>query len=121
MCFILSLRECDPDLCGHCGVAVHPTILDQVEKALSGAQDLKDGKSKSNAAAKTVGFRMCCNSSMRRRQYKKTRVGRSTISGWGLFLLEDAKERDFIMEYKGTVVIVVIVVIAAVFVVIFVQ
>ena len=35
--------------------------------------------------------------------YKKTRVGRSTISGWGLFLLEDAIKRDFIMEYKGRV------------------
>jgi SET domain-containing protein len=34
-------------------------------------------------------------------QYKKARVGRSTISGWGMFLLEDVKKRDFIMEYKG--------------------
>ena len=47
-------------------------------------------------------FRMCCNSSIRRHVFKKTRVGRSTINGWGTFLLEAAKKQDFIMEYTGT-------------------
>lgn len=93
----LIIRECDPDICGQCGVSVHPTVLGQVEKALLDAQDLKEGKQRS------IGFRMCCNSNMRRGIYKKTRVGRSTISGWGLFLLEDANKRDFIMEYKGEI------------------
>ena len=95
--FSLIIRECDPDICGQCGVSVHPTVLGQVEKALLDAQDLKEGKQRS------IGFRMCCNSNMRRGIYKKTRVGRSTISGWGLFLLEDANKRDFIMEYKGEI------------------
>ena len=54
---------------------------------------------------------MCCNSNIRRGIYKKTRVGRSTISGWGLFLLEDANKRDFIMEYKGRMKLMMIMII----------
>jgi hypothetical protein len=75
-------RECDPDLCKACGVSVHPMSV----------QSLVESAPK---------FRMCCNSSIRRHVYKKTRVGRSTINGWGTFLLEAAKRNDFIMEYTG--------------------
>ena len=79
-------------------------FLGQVEKHLEEIAEKKRKRKKgisTEPLPKLPGFRMCCNSNIRRRQYKKTRVGRSTISGWGLFLLEDAKVKDFIMEYTG--------------------
>ena len=80
----LLYRECDPDLCKFCGVAVHPSLV-------SGLME---------SAPK---FRTCCNSGIRRHSYKKTLVGRSTINGWGAFLLEEAKIHTLIMEYKGMI------------------
>ena len=76
------LRECDPDLCKACGVSVHPMLVQHLMKLVP-------------------NFRMCCNSSIRRHKGKKTRVGRSTINGWGTFMLEDVQKSEFIIEYTG--------------------
>ena len=37
-------------------------------------------------------------------QGKKVSIGRSSIHGWGLFLREDVKKGDFVMEYKGEII-----------------
>ena len=80
--FIYCFRECDPDLCKACGVSVHPMFV-------------------RNLMELAPNFKMCCNSSIRRHKGKKTRVGRSTINGWGTFMLEDVKQFQFIIEYTG--------------------
>lgn len=46
------------------------------------------------------GF-LCGNQKFQKRQWKKHQVRKSAIEGWGLFLAEDAKEADFIIEYVG--------------------
>lgn len=83
---VLANRECDPDLCGQCGVI---DILDPANRNERGAEWLS-GK--------------CQNCSVQRGIPKRTLIGTSTIHGFGLFVGEPIKSGDFIGEYKGELV-----------------
>ncbi|KAF2211453.1 hypothetical protein CERZMDRAFT_25236, partial [Cercospora zeae-maydis SCOH1-5] len=74
-------RECDPDLCGTCGVA---DVLDPVhrhdDRVLQGR---------------------CRMSGLQRGIPKHTILGDSGVHGLGLYACEDMFEDDFVGEYKG--------------------
>ncbi|KAK3069649.1 hypothetical protein LTR53_011851 [Teratosphaeriaceae sp. CCFEE 6253] len=83
LCFELG-RECDPDLCGFCGVA---DVLDPVHR---------------HDAAVLRG--KCHNASLQRGVPKRTALGTSLIHGLGLFAAEPIGPDDFVGEYKGEVI-----------------
>jgi histone-lysine N-methyltransferase EZH2 len=76
---------------------VHPALLPVVEAHFRKVCPEGDGQS-------TSEFRLCCNNSIRRQKSKKVLVGRSSIHGWGTFLLEHAARNEFIMEYTGEII-----------------
>lgn len=86
-------RECDPDLCGLCGVSIHPHFLNTAYKHLAELERINKEAFDS--------FNMCNNSNIRRQLAKRVYIGRSSIHGWGAFIAERAEKNDFIMEYKG--------------------
>lgn len=75
-------RECDPDLCGSCGVC---DVLDPVHRH-------DNMKSK------------CHNAAIQRAIPEHTLLGDSGVHGMGLYAGQDIKEHEFIGEYKGEVV-----------------
>jgi hypothetical protein len=83
-CFLAN-RECDPDLCGKCGVI---DVLDPVNR---------------DQEAEWLAKR-CRNCYIQRGVSKRTLVGTSTIHGFGLFLGEDVKAKEFIGEYRGEII-----------------
>ncbi|KAK3073748.1 hypothetical protein LTR53_004384 [Teratosphaeriaceae sp. CCFEE 6253] len=83
LCFELG-RECDPDLCGFCGVA---DVLDPVHRHNAG-----------------VLRGQCHNASLQRGVPKRTALGTSLIHGLGLFAAEPIGPDDFVGEYKGEVI-----------------
>eukprot|EP00635_Sarcinochrysidales_sp_CCMP3193_P000825 CAMPEP_0118896222 /NCGR_PEP_ID=MMETSP1166-20130328/4194_1 /TAXON_ID=1104430 /ORGANISM="Chrysoreinhardia sp, Strain CCMP3193" /LENGTH=536 /DNA_ID=CAMNT_0006835275 /DNA_START=72 /DNA_END=1682 /DNA_ORIENTATION=- len=47
----------------------------------------------------------CChNRVLSKRRRKRVAVGRSSVHGWGTYLLEGAKKGEFVAEYKGELV-----------------
>ncbi|KAK5676275.1 hypothetical protein LTS10_011087 [Elasticomyces elasticus] len=83
MCYGLG-RECDPDLCGTCGVG---EVLDPV-----------------NRHDEDILKKRCHNASIQRRVPKQTVMGKSAIHGLGLFAAERFREHDFVGEYKGEII-----------------
>ncbi|EMC94728.1 hypothetical protein BAUCODRAFT_50187, partial [Baudoinia panamericana UAMH 10762] len=83
LCFQLG-RECDPDLCGSCGVT---EVLDPVYRYNKAVQKTR-----------------CCNASIQRGVPKRTLLGDSGVHGLGLYAGEDIKEHEFVGEYKGEVI-----------------
>ncbi|KAK4894556.1 hypothetical protein LTR27_007197 [Elasticomyces elasticus] len=83
MCYGLG-RECDPDLCGTCGVE---DVLDPV-----------------NRHDEDIHKKRCHNASIQRRVPKQTVMGKSAIHGLGLFAAERFREHDFVGEYKGEII-----------------
>ncbi|KAK3674939.1 hypothetical protein LTR78_005283 [Recurvomyces mirabilis] len=83
ICFNLG-RECDPDLCGECGV---DEVLDPLNRL-------------DNAFCKGK----CQNASIQRGVPKQTLIGVSGIHGLGLYAGENIKAHDFIGEYKGEII-----------------
>nr|POF24713.1 histone-lysine n-methyltransferase e(z) [Quercus suber] len=77
-------RECDPDLCGACGVA---DVLDPHRR---------------HDPEVLVG--RCHNASVQRGVTKHTLVGRSLIAGLGLFTTEPIEQHEFVGEYKGEII-----------------
>jgi hypothetical protein len=77
-------RECDPDLCGACGA---PEILDPI-----------------NRYNDEVAFRACVNVGLQRNRPRRTLLGESNISGYGLFIGENVKTNEFLGEYKGELI-----------------
>ncbi|KAF7191242.1 Histone-lysine N-methyltransferase E(z) [Pseudocercospora fuligena] len=75
-------RECDPDLCGACGVC---SVLDPVYKY----RELRG---------------QCRNASIQRGVAKHTMIGDSGIHGLGLYTCEDIRPHDFLGEYKGEII-----------------
>lgn len=82
-CRLLS-RECDADLCGTCGAT---EVLDPNNR-----YDEKVVKNK------------CCNVGIQKNLPKKTLLGHSELHGFGLYLGEDVKAKDFLGEYKGEII-----------------
>ena len=82
-CFALG-RECDPWLCGACG------IIDILDPA--------------NRADEKVLTNQCKNGMIQRGTPKRTLKGLSQIHGWGLFSGEIIRANEFIGEYKGEVI-----------------
>lgn len=82
-CFQLG-RECDPDLCGTCGVC---EVVDPVNK-------YDDG----------VLIGRCRNCSIQRGVPKQTLLGDSGVHGLGLYACENIREHDFVGEYKGEII-----------------
>ncbi|EME89198.1 uncharacterized protein MYCFIDRAFT_25813, partial [Pseudocercospora fijiensis CIRAD86] len=75
-------RECDPDLCGACGVC---SVLDPVHKY----RELRG---------------QCRNASIQRGVAKHTMIGDSGIHGLGLYTCEDIRPHEFLGEYKGEII-----------------
>ncbi|PIB00927.1 Histone-lysine N-methyltransferase MEDEA [Cercospora beticola] len=80
VCFQKS-RECDPDLCGPCGVA---DVLDPVHRH---DDRILEGR--------------CRMASIQRGIAKHTILGDSGVHGLGLYACEDMSRGDFAGEYKG--------------------
>jgi hypothetical protein len=77
-------RECDPWLCGTCGVL---EVLDPV-----------------NRYNEEIQSSHCKNAKLQRDVPRRTLKGKSDVQGWGLFAGEDMKKHEYIGEYKGEVV-----------------
>lgn len=84
-CYMMG-RECDPDLCGACGVC---EVLDPVHR-----HDLLETESK----------RLCHNASLQRAVPKHTLLGDSGVHGMGLYAGERIEEHEFVGEYKGEII-----------------
>lgn len=74
-------RECDPDLCGDCGVA---DVLDPVHRH-----------------DESILQNRCGMASLQRGVAKHTIVGDSGVHGLGLYACEDIRVDEFVGEYKG--------------------
>ncbi|KAM0335332.1 hypothetical protein ACHAQA_000377 [Verticillium albo-atrum] len=86
-CICVQLnRECDPQLCGTCGVTerAHPDNRD-------------------NEAIMETG---CQNCMLQRGDGKAVTPGKSQLDGcgYGLFTLEDIAQHDFVIEYTGELI-----------------
>ena len=69
-----SSRECDPDICGNCGVAIHPHDLSVVREFLQHAQDASSTINTAECEAQGVNpqdYKLCQNACMRNREHKK--------------------------------------------------
>lgn len=82
-CWVLN-RECDPWLCGKCGVL---EVLDPVNRH---NESILKGR--------------CKNAMIQRNVPKRTLKAPSEVHGWGLFAGIDIRANDFIGEYKGEVI-----------------
>jgi len=81
-CYILG-RECDPDLCRSCGAA---EVLDPLNRDNNA---ILQGR--------------CGNVGLQRNVPRRTLLGKSEISGFGLYAGEAIKKHQLIGEYKGEV------------------
>jgi hypothetical protein len=79
-------RECDPDLCGACGVC---EVLDPVHRHNPDAIDV---------------LKTCHNASMQKGVPKHTLLGDSGIHGMGLYAGQHIKPHEFVGEYKGEII-----------------
>lgn len=79
-------RECDPDLCGSCGV---------VEKAKP-----------ENLRNESLQGEGCQNCDLQRGIHKKLAMGESQLEGvgYGVFAMEDIRQDDFVIEYVGELI-----------------
>jgi hypothetical protein len=84
-CYKLG-RECDPDLCGTCGVC---EVLDPVHRHDHNAID---------------PLKMCLNASIQKGIPKHTLLGDSGIHGMGLYAGQLIRAQEFVGEYKGEVI-----------------
>lgn len=84
-CYKLG-RECDPDLCGTCGVC---EVLDPVHRHDPRAID---------------PLKMCLNASIQKGVPKHTLLGDSGIHGMGLYAGQLIRAQEFVGEYKGEVI-----------------
>jgi hypothetical protein len=82
-CFQVG-RECDPDLCGACGVC---EVVDPVNRY---NEDILTDR--------------CRNCSIQRGVPKSTLLGDSGIHGLGLYACDDIQKDDFVGEYKGEII-----------------
>lgn len=78
-------RECDPDLCGTCG-----------------AVELLDPVNRHNPKIATSD--MCQLVNLQREVTRKTLLGISVLSGYGLWVCEDIPKNGYIGEYKGEII-----------------
>ncbi|KAH8179384.1 SET domain-containing protein [Sarocladium implicatum] len=87
ICVLLN-RECDPSLCGSCGIK--EDTLEQL-------------RCDKNAVLPRP---RCRNSDLQRGQEKDVVVGRSQLQGvgYGLYTAEPIAQDEFVMEYKGEII-----------------
>ncbi len=120
-CFVAG-RECDPDLCGQCGVSIHPFFnreLRDVFKKNYHSFNKNNGQTNNNnnnsskvtmnntfhkKSMNAFDMKMCANCNIRRNLSKKVYVGRSSIHGWGAFIGSAVEKNEFIMEYVGEII-----------------
>lgn len=82
-CYKLN-RECDPDLCGTCGVDFVLNSADQDEDRVADS---------------------CCrNAGIQLGRPKRTILGTSKVHGFGLYAGQNIKKDDFVGEYKGEII-----------------
>ncbi|KAI7570522.1 SET domain-containing protein [Hortaea werneckii] len=83
VCYSLG-RECDPDLCGSCGVL---EVLDPVNRE---REDPMHGR--------------CRNACIQFGRPALTLLGQSGIHGFGLYAGQTIRQHDFVGEYKGEII-----------------
>ncbi|KAI7222388.1 SET domain-containing protein [Hortaea werneckii] len=83
VCYSLG-RECDPDLCGSCGVL---EVLDPVNRE---CEDPMHGR--------------CRNACIQFGRPAQTLLGQSGIHGFGLYAGQTIRQHDFVGEYKGEII-----------------
>ncbi|RMY82193.1 hypothetical protein D0861_08000 [Hortaea werneckii] len=83
VCYSLG-RECDPDLCGSCGVL---EVLDPVNRE---REDPMHGR--------------CRNACIQFGRPGRTLLGQSGIHGFGLYAGQTIRQHDFVGEYKGEII-----------------
>ncbi|KAI7572535.1 SET domain-containing protein, partial [Hortaea werneckii] len=83
VCYSLG-RECDPDLCGSCGVL---EVLDPVNRE---REDPMHGR--------------CRNACIQFGRPAQTLLGQSGIHGFGLYAGQTIRQHDFVGEYKGEII-----------------
>ncbi|KAI7670767.1 SET domain-containing protein [Hortaea werneckii] len=83
VCYSLG-RECDPDLCGSCGVL---EVLDPVNRE---CEDPMQGR--------------CRNACIQFGRPAQTLLGQSGIHGFGLYAGQTIRQHDFVGEYKGEII-----------------
>ncbi|KAI7180390.1 hypothetical protein KC360_g26 [Hortaea werneckii] len=83
VCYSLG-RECDPDLCGSCGVL---EVLDPVNRE---REDPMHGR--------------CRNACIQFGRPARTLLGQSGIHGFGLYAGQTIRQHDFVGEYKGEII-----------------
>ncbi|KAI9807850.1 MAG: hypothetical protein M1825_005156 [Sarcosagium campestre] len=77
-------RECDPDLCSTCGAS---ELLDPV-----------------NRGGFSSSLPVCSNVNLQLGIPKHTFLGTSEVDGYGLFMGEQTRARDFLGEYTGEII-----------------
>ncbi|KAK0252662.1 hypothetical protein LTS09_012335 [Friedmanniomyces endolithicus] len=84
-CFCFKLgRECDPDLCGTCGIGDVLNPLHRFDPSMQMGR--------------------CQHASIQRSVTKRTVIGDSRIHGLGLYAGENVKRGEFVGEYKGELI-----------------
>ncbi|KAI0391312.1 hypothetical protein F5Y17DRAFT_441255 [Xylariaceae sp. FL0594] len=83
ICIMLN-RECDPSLCGSCGAT---------ERAMP-----------KNADDDELHSTGCQNVALQRGKSKAVILGKSKITGYGLFTAEDIPADEFVIEYVGELI-----------------
>ncbi|KAF2717156.1 SET domain-containing protein, partial [Polychaeton citri CBS 116435] len=83
VCFALW-RECDPDLCGGCGVS--------------------DILAPGNRHDDTLLAGRCANAGLQRGRPRHTILGESSVHGLGLYACEDINAHEFVGEYRGEII-----------------
>jgi hypothetical protein len=107
-CFVAA-RECDPDLCVHCGASIHPTVVKEIHSAVPSLLNVSDHQNAQDGDDDVVPnaedeIKICRNTALRYSTSKKVSIARSGIHGWGAFIMEPAEKNEFIMEYVGEIV-----------------
>jgi len=111
-------RECDPDLCRTCGAdSVADSAVPMIERARKMAVCLPvgllpasqaapaGGASVANIAAGTASSHCACrNVNILTGQHKRLAIGRSSVHGWGTFMLQPVERNEFIDEYTGELI-----------------
>ncbi|KAL3315095.1 Histone-lysine N-methyltransferase ezh1 [Cichlidogyrus casuarinus] len=110
----LAVRECDPDICVHCGAGINataaakillkthkPTITAESRTPVFSGKVPFPGPSEGSIPVSGGG---CKNVAIQRGWRKHLLLAPSDVAGWGIFIKNGAEKNEFIYEYSGEVI-----------------